>query len=206
DDTLDFLAKGETVTLLANILIDDHNGGTDTSTVTITITGTDDEPVIAAGDKAETGSITELNLTTSSTALDTQSGVIHFSDPDQSDRPTATISSQSATYLAADGHTVLTLTTAQLDAIENALTLTPAGGNTNSGAIDWSYSIVDDALDFLAKGETVTLVSNILLDDHNGGTDTSTVTITITGTDDEPVIAAGDKAETGSITELNLTT
>ena len=77
--------------------------------------------------------------------------------------------------------TALTLTPAQQAAIENAFTISAAGGNTNNGTINWDYTIADADLDFLAAGETVTVVFTITVDDGNGGTDTQDVTINITG-------------------------
>src|SRR5262249_56575293 len=102
--------------------------------------------------------------------------------------------------------TPLTLTAAEASAIQAAFHIAAEAGNTNNGAIDWTYQITDSSLDFLAAGEKVTLVSTVTVDDHHGGTDTATVTITITGTDNAPGIAAADKAETGSLTELANTT
>ena len=46
-------------------------------------------------------------------------------------------------------------------------------------------------LDFLAAGETVTLVFTITVDDGNGGTDTQDVTILVTGSNDAPDDYAG---------------
>src|SRR5205085_679636 len=88
---------------------------------------------------------------------------------------------------------------AQSDAIKAAFAISAEAGNTNNGAIDWTYKIADGSLDFLAAGEKVTLTSTVKVDDHHGGTDTSTVTVTITGTNDAPVIAAEDLV--GAVTE-----
>ncbi len=180
---LDFLAAGETVTVVYTITVNDANGGTDTQDVTVTITGANDAPVIAVVDVA--GSITE------GTTL-TDSGSITFTDLDLTDTPTATEVTKSVT-------TALTLTAAQQSAIEDAFTISPDALNTNDGTINWDYTITEAELDFLAAGETVTVVYTITVDDANGGTDTQDVTVTITGANDAPVIAVVDVA--GSITE-----
>ena len=180
---LDFLAAGETVTVVYTITVDDGNGGTDTQDVTVTITGANDAPVIAVVDVA--GTITE------GTTL-TDSGSITFTDLDLTDTPTATEVTKSVT-------TALTLTAAQQTAIEDAFTISADAGNTNNGTINWDYTITEAELDFLAAGETVTVVYTITVDDANGGTDTQDVTVTITGSNDAPVIAVVDVA--GSITE-----
>ena len=175
---LDFLAAGETVTVVYTITVDDANGGTDTQDVTVTITGSNDAPVIAIVDVA--GSITE-----GSTLND--SGSISFTDLDLTDTPTASEVTKSVT-------TALTLTAAQQAAIENAFSISPDAGNTNNGTINWDYTITEGELDFLAAGETVTVVYTITVNDANGGTDTQDVTVTITGSNDAPVIAVVDVA------------
>ena len=186
------LAQGQQANDVFTYTMNDSLGDSSTTTLTIDVIGTDDRPVIAPADKAETApTIVEVPLTTGSATPDVQTGMIHFSDPDLTDRPTATVAAQTATYIAADGHTVLTLTATELAAIEQAFTVANASGTTNTGAIAWTYSIADSALDFLAKNETVTLVSTVVVDDHNGGTDTATVTVTLQGSDDKPVIDVG---------------
>ena len=83
--------------------------------------------------------------------------------------------------------------------------------NANNGHIDWSYSIADSDLDFLAAGETLILTSEIVLSDGTLAAgkdlkDTTTVQITITGTNDAPTITAADTsgavAEDGTQTAL----
>ena len=88
--------------------------------------------------------------------------------------------------------TALTLTIAQQTAIEDAFTISPDALNANNGTINWDYTITEAELDFLAAGETVTVVYTITVDDANGGTDTQDVTVTITGANDAPVIAVVD--------------
>ncbi|WP_375306907.1 LamG-like jellyroll fold domain-containing protein [Bradyrhizobium sp. A11] len=164
----------------------DGHGGT-----LITFNANDDAPNFAAAEASPTVSFSELADTTGSAALDPVSGgtgTIHFTDIDLTDRPTATISGQATTWLDADHTTQLTLTAGQESALEQALTIQQAG-NKNNGAIAWSYSIADSALDFLGEGQTATVVSTITLDDHKGGTDTAEVTVTITGTNDAPAIS-----------------
>src|SRR5262249_57853008 len=103
------------------------------------------------------------------------SGTIHFTDVDLTDRPNATIKTQTVTAVRADGITPLTLTAAEATDIEQAVKIAAEAGNTNNGAIDWTYQINDSKLDFLAAGEKVTLVSTVLVYDHNCRTDPPTV-------------------------------
>ena len=180
---LDFLAAGETVTVVYTITVDDANGGTDTQDVTVTITGANDTPVIA---------VVDVDATITEGGTLTDSGSITFTDLDLTDTPTATEVTKSVT-------TALTLTAAQQTAIEDAFTISPDAVNTNNGTINWDYTITEAELDFLAAGETVTVVYTITVDDGNGGTDTQDVTVSITGSNDAPVIAVVDVA--GAITE-----
>jgi VCBS repeat-containing protein len=189
DKALDFLAKGETLTLTYMATVDDHNGGTVTQPITITITGTDDAPGITA---ATSNAFAELPGTNIATP-DTVGGTISFTDVDLSDRPTVTAPFASYSYLAAGG-TALTLTAAQQTALEATLAIVPTAGSTNNGSASWTYSVADKALDFLAKGETLTLTYMATVDDHNGGIVTQPITITITGADDAPVITSGPAA------------
>ncbi|MDA9432658.1 hypothetical protein XH88_12900 [Bradyrhizobium sp. CCBAU 51627] len=164
----------------------DGHGGT-----LITYNALDDKPAFDSAETSQSAVVTEQSGVTGSSTSDQStpaSGTIDFSDIDLTDRPTATITGQSATWLDADGHTQLTLTPGQASALENALSVLTAG--KNNGAVDWSYSIQDSALDFLGQGQTATVVSTITLNDHHGGTDTAQVTVTINGANDAPSLAA----------------
>ena len=169
----------------------------------------DDAPVIAAGDKAQSGTVVELDNTTGSSVFDPSpiaGGSIHFTDIDLLDRPTAKITSQSVTWVVGDNTTNRsTLTQAQIDAIEQTLEqglqLTQPG-NTNNGAINWTYSIHDNSLDFLNAGETATIESTVTLNDQEGGTDTAVVTITIKGADDAPVGVNDSSTSAGAVAAI----
>ncbi|CCD91116.1 conserved hypothetical protein [Bradyrhizobium sp. ORS 375] len=165
---------------------DDGQGGT-----LITLMADDAAPVIADADHS--GAIVETAGATGASDLHSVDGTIHFTDVDLTDRPTAAIlaNAQSVTWTAADHQTDLSaqLTPGQVAALEQALQLSQSG-NTNSGAVGWTYAIADGALDFLGDGQTVTVTSTVTLDDHQGGTATSTIVVTITGTNDKPVVTS----------------
>jgi VCBS repeat-containing protein len=183
-----YLALGQSTDLAFKFTASGGQGTASTGTETITINGLNDPPVIDASHTTATGTITELPSTTGSNATDSVGGVVAFADPDLTDRPTATIDTkdQTVTYQDASGHTY-TLTPAQIAAFENALQITAEAGNTNTGKIDWTYSITDKALDFLGAGESVTIKAPIIIDDHSGGTVTQDVTVTNDGSNDNPV-------------------
>ncbi|HEY9451922.1 MAG TPA: VCBS domain-containing protein [Bradyrhizobium sp.] len=185
DHYFDYLADGETVTLTYTVQIDDHHGGFTSQDVIVTVTGTNDAPTVVTTN----GAITEM-AGTGNAALDHAGGSISFADLDLSDRPTVSASFAGYTYNGANGATGLSLTAQQLHDLGIALTLTPTGGNANSGSVSWSYDVADSQFDFLADGETLTLTYTATVDDHHGGLATRPVTVTITGSNDAPMLAA----------------
>ena len=165
----------------------DGHGGT-----LITLNAADSGPTFAAGETTQTGAFAELSDSTgasTSNPMPALTGSVHFTDIDLVDRPTATITSQTVTWTDHATNLSASLTEAQIDAFEHALLLQQSG-NANNGAIAWTYTISDDALDFLAAGQTATVTSTITLDDHEGGKDTASVRITVTGANDGPVAVA----------------
>ena len=58
-----------------------------------------------------------------------------------------------------------------------------------SGSLKWSFSDADTDFDFLSKNQSLTLTYNIKVSDNHGGSVTQSVKITVTGTDDKPVVA-----------------
>ncbi len=184
-------------------------GSADGTGTLITLKAVDDAPVIANGEATQAPATPIVEAVDNSAAeignaLYHQVGVVHFTDVDLTDRPTAT-QTRVATYTAADGHTSLTLTDDQAAALIGAFTIAPEQANANNGALDWSYDIHDNALDFLAQGETVTVQSTIVIDDQRAGTGTATVTITIQGTNDAPTIQSGSTIAQEAVTEDTLT-
>ena len=163
----------------------DGHGGT-----LVTLNAADDAPAFNAAEASPSVSFAELDSKTGAATMDPASGgtgTIHFTDIDLTERPTAKITHQDTTWLAADHTTALTLTPDEISAFENALSLQQTG--KNNGAVSWSYSIADSTLDFLGQGQTATVVSTITLDDHRLGTDTAQVTVAISGANDAPTVA-----------------
>ncbi|MDE2602079.1 MAG: VCBS domain-containing protein, partial [Bradyrhizobium sp.] len=197
DDSLDFLAAGQTATVTSTVTLDDHQGGHDTATVTVTITGANDVPTISATN----GSLTEAPNVTGSGATDTANGTITFADADVTDRPSVSTSFVSADYKDAAGHDLTQMPELQaaIAALETALTLAPSNANANNGSVGWTYSVTDSALDFMAAGDKLTLTYDATVTDHNGGTTTTPITVTITGSNDAPTIAGETNPTTQTI-------
>jgi VCBS repeat-containing protein len=170
---LEYLAEGETVTQTYTVTITDNTGASDSQQVTITLTGTNEAPVIGTADT--TASVTEIaDLAAGENATShTVDGSINFSDVDTIDTHTVSVASNGAGY-------------------RGSMTAIVADASTgdNAGRIDWTFAIDDSAIDDLAAGQVLTQSYDITVDDGQGGTDTETVTVTITGTNDAPVVAA----------------
>src|SRR5262249_13702750 len=72
-------------------------------------------------------------------------------------------------------------------------------GTGISGQLTWTYAVADSAVEYLAAGQTKVESFTISLDDQHGGLITRQIDVTITGTNDAPVITAQDLI--GSVTE-----
>ena len=145
-----------------------------TQIVTITVTGTNDLPVISFASGNAAGSVTE-DTTLSAT------GTLTSSDIDNGATATWSIASSSTgTYgaLALDGNT-------------GTWTYTLANGTNGTS------SVVQN----LAAGESVTDSFTVRVTDDKGGVDDQLVTVTINGTNDVPTVTNGAGALAGSVTE-----
>ncbi len=198
DSNLAFLGAGETLTLTYTASVDDGHGGLATEPLTVTITGADNPPTITTTN----GSIAELpgidNIT-----IDHAIGTINFTEAALTDRPEVSTQFTSFMYQNAAHIDVTSSLTAQQEAdiaaIENSLTLTPSAANTNNGSVSWSYDVVDNKLDFLAAGDTLTLTYMATVNDGHGGLATEPLTVTITGTNDQPTIVGESDPPTENV-------
>ncbi|WP_200962187.1 Ig-like domain-containing protein, partial [Pseudovibrio sp. POLY-S9] len=76
------------------------------------------------------------------------------------------------------------------DDLKALLSVTGVASSASSveGSIDLTFSAASTVFDYLAAGEQVELVFTVTLDDGNGGVATQSVTVTIVGTNDAPVV------------------
>ena len=174
NDAHDHLADSETEGAIFNVLAEDGS----TVNVTIVLTGTNDAPVLTIADTV--AAVTEDVGVVPGQLAD--SGALSFTDADQTDL--VTISS------AYNGDAVWSggsLSPAQLAAVS-------AGFSADSNS--WDYSVANSALQFLAAGETITLSFTVTATDDLDGPlnddDSEVVTLTITGTNDAPVLTIAD--------------
>ncbi|KGF66947.1 hypothetical protein LL06_25205, partial [Hoeflea sp. BAL378] len=160
------------------------NGGTSgystaTDTVSLTVTPVNDAPVVATADV--TGAVTEQVTPVGNI---TDSGTIAFTDVDMTD-----IHSINPAIVASNG---------ALGALTANVTTDTTGTGTG-GVITWNYTVAASAVEYLALNETKVETFTITLDDGHGGTVARTISVTITGTNDVPLVASADV--TGAVTE-----
>ncbi|MBD9649753.1 type I secretion C-terminal target domain-containing protein [Ensifer sp. ENS09] len=177
DSVLDSLQAGQVLTQTYDVTVDDGHGGTATQTVTITITGTNDAPVITSA--VQSGAVTEIadNVTGENATLHAKNGAVTFADVDTLDTHNASFSAQGSGYLG---------------------TFALAAVNQATDSVDWSFKVADSVLDSLQAGQTLTQKYDVVVNDGHGGTATQTVTITITGTNDAPILTVDNS---GAVTE-----
>ncbi len=189
----DSLAAGESVshTFTYNVL-QTNVDGTTTHTVSfkVTITGTNDAPVIAG--EVFTGGVTEAGSNVDTGTLSTSSS-FSFDDIDVTDTHTVTFSPV--------GSTLGTL---------SALSISDPATGAGDGTVSWTYGVNAADAAYLAEGETRVEEFTVTVTDVNGLSDNATVRVTIAGTNDAPVIAgdlftggvteAGSNVDTGTLT------
>jgi VCBS repeat-containing protein len=78
-------------------------------------------------------------------------------------------------------------------------TFTPTLGA--DGTVAWTFTVADDATDFLAQGQTLTQTYALTVDDGHGVAVTQKVVVDIIGTNEAPVIVAAATTATGTVTE-----
>ncbi|QXE91064.1 VCBS domain-containing protein [Geomonas subterranea] len=166
---VDALPEGQVLTDSFMVQVADNHGGTATQLVTLQITGTNDAPVIDVVKTVATGSVSEGD----DGSLRTTSGVVSFTDVDQGDLHTLTVTTGPA-------HGVATV---------------DADGT-------WHYTVTDSGVvDALPEGQVLTDSFMVQVADNHGGTATQLVTLQITGTNDAPVIDVVKTVATGSVSE-----
>nr|WP_249812748.1 VCBS domain-containing protein [Bradyrhizobium sp. 141] len=202
DHLFDFLAEGETLTLNYVVQVDDGHGGVVSTPITVSINGADvnvegtnDLPTIVEDSTTPTGAVTE-----DSAATLAANGTITFNDPDLTDTHTANFilkSTISSAHLPGFSDGTSHVGTFALDPVIES------PGVSSRGSVKWTFTLDDDdpVLQSLAKGQTITQIYTVKVDDHHGGTVTQDVTVTITGTNDAPTITSDADAAAGGVTE-----
>jgi VCBS repeat-containing protein len=188
-ENLDFLSAGETISFSYTVVASDDSGaGNATSapqTVTITLTGTNDQPTLTIDDT--TGAMNEGN----GAAALSDSGALSFADLDSND--IVTVSQTANNDIAWSGGT---LGAAQAAALVAGFSVDQTG---------WNYSSSSENLDFLSVGETISFSYTVVASDNSGAGNAAsapqTVTITLTGTNDAPVLSFATGNDAGAVQE-----
>jgi len=170
-----YLAKGETATDTFTYTVTDSDGDVQTATVTVTITGSNDAPTLTAA--VSNGAVVEDGAVTAA-------GTIDFADADLSDGHSVSSSADGTGYLG-------TFTA----------TITDDGAGDGAGSVTWDFAVDNAAIQYLAEGEILIQSYTVTVDDGNGGTVDQVVTVTITGTNDVPVVTTADSS--GGVSETN---
>jgi VCBS repeat-containing protein len=196
-EAFDYLDENETLTLAYTVTVTDDSGATDTQTVTVTITGTNDAPVISGVASDLSGAVVENAAGDMEPAQSAPlTGQIVFSDADASDTATASTNTAEADLVyIPSGSDESGALPAGLDAaaIRAAFSISPEGA--------WSFDAADLDLEQLGEGDTVTLTYLVAVTDDSGEADTVEVVITLTGTNDAPVVAEAGSDLTGALSE-----
>ncbi|MCL1068958.1 VCBS domain-containing protein, partial [Shewanella olleyana] len=155
------LAAGQDQTVTIPVTVTDQNGGTDTKNLVITVHGKADAAVISGVD---TGNITEdKNVGHSSAQTIAISGSLVVTDPD---------ARQDHFQYSQLGEQAIH------DPFHGSLHITPQG--------NWGYSVKNSALQYLHEGDVEHVVYRV----HSADGTSHDITITVTGTNDAPVLAA----------------
>jgi VCBS repeat-containing protein len=169
------LNAGQTAQDVFSYTITDDSGATATTTLTVTVTGTNDAPIVVADVAAATESNTAATTTISGNVV---AGAGADFDPD-----------------SADTFSVTGVTTGSVPLASGAVG-TPLNGTYGTLVLnaDGSYSYALDntrpTTNALAAGQQVQEVFSYTVTDSHGATATTTLIVTITGTNDAPVARA----------------
>ncbi|QQX60309.1 VCBS domain-containing protein [Pseudomonas chlororaphis subsp. aurantiaca] len=169
------LKAGESHNEVFSVQVSDGLGGVDTQLVTVTVTGSNDAPVISFASGGDAGAVKE------DTTLSV-SGQFNSTDIDHD---------ATATWSIVGANT----------------------GSFGSIAVDsngqWTYTLangtdgVASAVQSLKAGESHDEVFSVQVSDGLGGVDTQLVTVTVTGSNDQPTLTIADTA--GAMNEGNGT-
>jgi len=176
----DALKEGETVSQTYTARVTDDFGATADQTITITITGTNDVPVVTNTAAARSGSVTEAGSLDDGTPVagtSSAGGTLTASDVDSgATRSWSIQGAPSTTY--------------------GTLAIDPLSGA-------WTYSLDDSKTetDALKEGETVTETYIARVTDDFGAYAEQIISVTINGSNDVPVVTNNAAGRIGTVTE-----
>ncbi len=188
------LTKGQTVTLEYQVQVSDGHGGTAQQTVTITIQGTNDAPEV----NPESATVKESGVSGGNTAepgTPSADGNVLSNDSDPDDGETATLQVVEA-GLEGDPASAVTAGGTQLAGVYGTLTIHPDGTYT------YTLDNTSNATQALAQGASATERFTYVVEDAQGERVSSTLTVTVNGTNDQPEIVVEQPDDVaGEVTE-----
>ena len=201
DYLFDFLGHDETLTLVYDVKVADYNNGVATGTysiqqVTVQVTANNDRPVVTS---ITPGGTVQEDIAVATGDLLKFGGSTAFTDADLNDTHTV-----QATYVGAVASSGASVTTGLAAALAaGALSVPSTVLSAATHTFNWDFALDNSLVQYLAAGETVTATYTINVTDNSGVTSNNasvaqTVTITITGTNDAPVIAADMSGTAGT--------
>ena len=184
------LSEGQQVTDTFQVQVADQFGATDTRTVTVNVTGTNDAPVILLPNGIPPAPV----FVEDSAPMLTTTAIVNFSDVDLADTHTISTSLASAMYSGGS------LSSGLMTLLQNALvtSTTPFDDATGDGHGQYqlNFSLDDSAVQFLGAGQTLTATYHTTVADSSPFAPAShlsagqDVTVTISGVNDAPAAAA----------------
>ncbi|WP_299798192.1 retention module-containing protein [uncultured Shewanella sp.] len=177
-DAVQSLAQGEQVTDSFTYQLTDSDGDSVPVTLTVTITGTNDAPVITTeiGDGADQGTVIESGNEDDGTlvpGIPQTTGTLTATDIDN-----GAVLSWSGSATGTFGNFVIDAVTGQ-----------------------WSYTLDNQLADSFAENSVTQEEFLVTVTDEFGASATQLVTITINGTNDSPIITSTAADATGSVNE-----
>ena len=186
-----YLAAGQSVTYTFTFDAQSGNDAAQNKTLTLTINGQNDAPVLSVVPTPPDVTISEPPAGT--TTLN-QTGTFDVTDVDVSNTLTIAEGTPTIVWSKAGGVVPAAVVTALTAG--TAFSINDSNPATNLATVDWTLNSTAD-FNFLAVGETLTITYPVSISDGAGGSITRNVVVTVTGTNDDPVATT----DTGSATE-----
>jgi T1SS-143 domain-containing protein len=184
------LRAGHQVTETFTYTVTDKDGDTSTATLTVTVTGTNDIPTIVGA--TNPAAIVETDAAQDIAAV---SGTLVVSDLDIGDDLTGQVAGD-ATAKLNGGELPKGVDVSALLA-SGAISFNEVISDGGQKTITWTYDPTAANLNWLAKGDTLTITYIAQVNDDHGAVGNQPLTITIIGTNDVPTI----EADTGTVSE-----
>ena len=163
--------------------------------MTVTITGTNDAPIISGGPDNANLNETDAKLAASDT--------LTLSDVDTSD--SVSVDHSLVVSGTSDRNDPAAPSDATLEGMLELAPTTPVDGTENSDTFDWTFDSGSEAFDYLATGKTLILTYTITATDSHE-CDPTDVTSPSPARTDDPMISGGPDSANLNETDAGLTT